>query len=59
MHITATQGKKPFYKILYIQVLFAIGLGVVLGHWWPAGRSEALKYLQSIAGVHATRGEVL
>ena len=35
MHIKATQGKKPFYKILYIQVLFAIGLGVVLGHWWP------------------------
>jgi aerobic C4-dicarboxylate transport protein len=35
MHIKAKQGKKPFYKILYIQVLFAIGLGVVLGHWWP------------------------
>ena len=35
MHIKATQGKKPFYKILYVQVLFAIGLGVVLGHWWP------------------------
>lgn len=35
MHTKATQGKKPFYKILYIQVLFAIGLGVVLGHWWP------------------------
>ena len=35
MHIKATQGKKPFYKILYIQVLFAIGLGVVLGHFWP------------------------
>ena len=35
MHIKATPGKKPFYKILYIQVLFAIGLGVVLGHWWP------------------------
>src|SRR5438132_5639351 len=35
MHIKAMQGKKPFYKILYIQVLFAIGLGVVLGHWWP------------------------
>ena len=35
MHIKATQGKKPFYKILYIQVLFAIGLGVVLGQGWP------------------------
>jgi aerobic C4-dicarboxylate transport protein len=35
MHIEPTRGKKPFYKILYVQVLFAIGLGVVLGHWWP------------------------
>ena len=35
MHIKTTLGKKPFYKILYIQVLFAIGLGVALGHWWP------------------------
>jgi len=35
MRITAIHGSKPFYKILYVQVLFAIGLGVVLGHWWP------------------------
>jgi aerobic C4-dicarboxylate transport protein len=27
--------KKPFYKVLYIQVLFAIVVGVVLGHFWP------------------------
>jgi aerobic C4-dicarboxylate transport protein len=36
VQIAATQGRKPFYKILYVQVLFAIALGVVLGHWWPA-----------------------
>ena len=28
--------KKPFYKITYVQVLFAIALGVVLGHMMPA-----------------------
>jgi len=28
--------KKPFYKILYIQVLIAIALGIALGHLWPA-----------------------
>lgn len=27
--------KKPFYKVLYIQVLFAIIVGVVLGHLQP------------------------
>lgn len=30
--------KKPqkFYQILYVQVLFAIGLGIALGHFFPA-----------------------
>ena len=27
--------KKPFYKILYVQVLFAIVMGVLLGVFWP------------------------
>ncbi|MDF3934742.1 dicarboxylate/amino acid:cation symporter [Pseudomonas citronellolis] len=27
--------KQPFYKSLYIQVLFAIALGVALGHFFP------------------------
>src|SRR4029434_1402710 len=27
--------KKPLYKHLYVQVLFAIACGVVLGHFWP------------------------
>src|ERR1700761_4122693 len=28
--------KKPFYKILYVQVLIAIALGVALGVFYPA-----------------------
>src|SRR5215475_12908894 len=28
--------KKPFYKVLYIQVLFAIACGVLLGVFYPA-----------------------
>ncbi|APO54223.1 dicarboxylate/amino acid:cation symporter [Bradyrhizobium diazoefficiens] len=31
---TATQ-KKPFYRILYVQVLVAIALGVIVGWLWP------------------------
>ena len=27
--------KKPFYKILYVQVLAAIVIGVLLGHYSP------------------------
>ncbi|HEY1147673.1 MAG TPA: dicarboxylate/amino acid:cation symporter [Pseudoduganella sp.] len=32
--------KKPFYKILYVQVLFAIALGVLLGIYLPADAVE-------------------
>ena len=28
--------KKPFYKVLYIQVLFAIAIGILLGHFYPS-----------------------
>jgi aerobic C4-dicarboxylate transport protein len=28
--------KKPLYRILYVQVLFAVFLGIVLGHFYPA-----------------------
>ncbi|MCM3755348.1 cation:dicarboxylase symporter family transporter, partial [Bacillus licheniformis] len=28
--------KKPFYKVLYVQVIFAIIVGVILGHYYPA-----------------------
>ncbi|HLG85326.1 MAG TPA: dicarboxylate/amino acid:cation symporter [Bradyrhizobium sp.] len=30
-----SQGARPWYKILYVQVLFAILLGVVVGWLWP------------------------
>lgn len=29
-------AKKPFFKTLYFQVLVAITLGVILGHFWPS-----------------------
>ncbi|WP_354677293.1 dicarboxylate/amino acid:cation symporter, partial [Cupriavidus plantarum] len=32
--------RKPFYKILYVQVLFAIFVGIVLGHFWPGTAVE-------------------
>jgi aerobic C4-dicarboxylate transport protein len=28
--------KKPWYRVLYAQVLFAVFLGIVLGHYYPA-----------------------
>ena len=28
--------KKPLYKILYVQVLFAIAVGILLGHFYPS-----------------------
>lgn len=27
--------KQKFYQILYVQVIFAIVLGILLGHFWP------------------------
>src|ERR1700749_5143302 len=30
------QASRPWYKILYVQVLFAIVLGVVVGWLWPS-----------------------
>ena len=32
---TAPQGRKPLYAQLYVQVLVAITLGILLGHFWP------------------------
>ncbi|MBS1174186.1 MAG: dicarboxylate/amino acid:cation symporter [Burkholderiaceae bacterium] len=26
---------KPWYKVLYVQVLIAIALGILIGHFWP------------------------
>src|SRR4051794_30031161 len=32
--------RRPWYSILYVQVLIAIALGVLLGHWYPdAGKA--------------------
>ncbi|MDR5853437.1 dicarboxylate/amino acid:cation symporter [Caballeronia sp. LZ062] len=28
--------KKPFYKVLYVQVLVAIAIGIALGHFYPS-----------------------
>jgi aerobic C4-dicarboxylate transport protein len=36
--------KKPFYKVLYVQVLFAICCGVLLGYFYPSA-GEAMKPL--------------
>ncbi len=33
--VPSTPGKKPFYAHLYVQVLSAIALGVLLGHFYP------------------------
>ncbi|MEI6667188.1 MAG: C4-dicarboxylate transporter DctA [Acidobacteriota bacterium] len=32
----ADKKKKPFYKVLWIQVLIGMGIGVVLGHVYPS-----------------------
>ena len=32
--------KKPFYKVLYLQVLFAIACGILLGHFMPKWGEE-------------------
>src|SRR6266446_10667313 len=36
----ASEGRKPWYRILYVQVLVAIALGVAVGHFWPATAVE-------------------
>lgn len=30
-----TEARKPFYRILYVQVLIGLILGVLTGHFWP------------------------
>ena len=31
----ATSKRRPWYSVLYIQVLIAIALGIVIGHYFP------------------------
>jgi aerobic C4-dicarboxylate transport protein len=33
---TGGRSRKPFYSVLYVQVLAAIAVAIVLGHFWPA-----------------------
>jgi aerobic C4-dicarboxylate transport protein len=32
---TSAPTRKPYYKILYVQVLIAIAIGIMVGHFWP------------------------
>ena len=31
-----TEPRKPWYRILYLQVLVAVGLGILIGYFFPA-----------------------
>jgi len=33
--VTVARPHTPWYRVLYIQVLIAIAIGVLLGHYWP------------------------
>ena len=33
--MTTAVARQPFYKMLYVQVLFAIAVGILLGHFYP------------------------
>ncbi len=41
---TAAPTRKPFYKILYVQVLIAVAIGIMLGYFQP-GIAEQMKPL--------------
>ncbi|WP_247417458.1 dicarboxylate/amino acid:cation symporter [Bradyrhizobium sp. 159] len=42
--MTITTQKKPFYRVLYVQVLAAIVLGVLVGWLWPdLGKNDWIK----------------
>lgn len=30
-----TEARKPFYRVLYVQVLIGLMLGILTGHFWP------------------------
>ncbi|MBE7243938.1 MAG: cation:dicarboxylase symporter family transporter, partial [Actinomycetospora chiangmaiensis] len=40
----AAAPREPWYKVLYIQVLIAIALGVLLG-WYDPATGKAMKWL--------------
>ena len=33
-------GPKPWYRLLYVQVLIAVGIGIAIGHWYPDAGKE-------------------
>src|ERR1700760_3181161 len=33
--MSSPETSKPWYRILYVQVLIAVGLGIVVGHFYP------------------------
>ena len=39
-----TKTSRPWYSVLYIQVLIAIAIGILIGHFWP-DLGKALKPL--------------
>ena len=39
-----TKTRRPWYSVLYIQVLVAIAIGIFIGHFWP-DLGKALKPL--------------
>jgi aerobic C4-dicarboxylate transport protein len=41
---SASAEPKPWYHILYVQVLIAVALGITVGHFWP-GTGKTLKPL--------------
>src|SRR5262245_62842768 len=32
----ATAPRRPWYTVLYVQVLIAIAIGILIGHYWPS-----------------------
>lgn len=36
MHAQTTPTRPPWYRILYIQVLIAVAMGIAIGHFYPA-----------------------
>jgi aerobic C4-dicarboxylate transport protein len=42
--VAAAKPRRPWYTVLYIQVLIAIAIGILIGHYWPTA-GVALKPL--------------
>jgi aerobic C4-dicarboxylate transport protein len=42
--MNAVSPRKPWYRILYVQVLLAVAVGILIGHYWP-GTGKSLKPL--------------